>query len=702
MKNAKLPLRQVDSLSLSPSMSSSEEKKRRQRHLHRWNAPSFVVELHESADADAGASSGQGRDPRPSGGGDAVAGALCRCSSVQTLEASLQSMLGNNNAAQSSDEDPPQARTHNRSEQPDLYVPPRHEIAWLSCRRRRKSERRNQPKEETPPSITGLVEDLEDDSNEEDPSSSHDRSSRAVSFRHWKLVASAAPVESDSSSDSSPDSAMMGGRGQGRPPRPAADWSRKERQQHDYVPPSRPKSNPEAPWLVDVVDLLPMAVESSSLPSSQKPKAADAYHFLRCLLSPSNAHSPWTRTETGGSAGTDAAAAADGGDDGNDGNDDDFFLGSCDVVLLLLPSTWPFASVLQEFRLADACPSWYLHSVATLSTNSNPKTAAAAATRCLVYRRLPPRVALSSVHWETLEPVPVPGCLWEWHYLPTKSDGDNNNEKDKTNGAKGSSSRGDGVGNDDNDADGQEEPKHIVRLVGPPFFDALAEYPELQIVLDHLGDIREEAQTISQWTAWPEEQHYSAGTDDDDDDDSGANDNGDGSATKSVPWTVFPLCYCFPADDESKRAWVPVMSRAVPRTTTLLQRPELRRLRTALFSRLAPGARLFAHTGWSDLANHVLRVHVPVLLPPASTVHSRPERSLCGLWVDGVVQTLAPNELVCFDDSKMHWAFNYDAEERVVLILDFERPADVPPGTATGGHTEELDRFILQAQGLPH
>jgi Aspartyl/Asparaginyl beta-hydroxylase len=667
------------------SSENEERRQRRQRHLHRWNATSLVVELHESADADAlGASSGQqGGDPRPSGG-DAVAAALCRCSSVQALEASLQSMLGNNNAAQSSDEDPPQARTHNQSEQPDLYFPPRHEIAWLSCRRRRRtSERRDQPKDETPPSITGLVEDLEDDdaSNEEDPSSSHERSSSAVSFRHWTLVASAADVDDDnSSSGSSPDPAMTG-REQGLPPRPACDWSRKEGQQHDYVPPppSRPKANPEAPWLIDVVDLLPM---QSSILSQQKPKAADAYHFLRCLLSPVNAHSPWARTTV-----MDAAEAT--GCDGDNDDNDDGFLGHCDVVLLLLPATWPLASVLQEFRLADACPSWYLHSVATLSMHNSPNSLA----RCLVYRRLPPRLALSSVHWETLEPVPVPGCLWEWHYLPTKSDENNNNnnenQKEITNGAKGKDDEA-----DKDDAADQEEPKHVVRLVGPPFFDALAEYPELQIVLDHLGDIREEAQSISQWTAWPEEQHYSAGADDD--------ENDGEFADKSVPWTVFPLCYCFPADDEAKRAWVPVMARAVPRTATLLQRPELRRLRTALFSRLAPGARLFAHTGWSDLANHVLRVHVPVVLPPASTVQGRPERSLCGLWVDGVVQTLAPNELVCFDDSKMHWAFNYDAEERVVLILDFERPADLPPGTATGGHTEELDRFILQAQGLPH
>jgi hypothetical protein len=531
-----------------------------------------------AAAEEAEGSSGQLPPLRPSPCDD-LAAALCRCSSVQELEASLQSMLGKGHAQSSQRGDgpppppppPPSPKPTTQQGQPDVYFPPRHELAWLSCRRRRRQRRqkrstRDQPVHKAPPcSITGLVEDLEDDNsnnNDRDPSSlSNPRCSRAVSIRHWTMVSATtppsmtAPVESDdniSSSASSPDSAMMGGRGQGLPPRPAADWSRKERQQHDYRPPSRLKSNPGAPWWVDVVDLLPMAAESSSLPPQQKPKAADAYHFLRCLLSPASAHSPWTRTATGGSAGTDADGAAAEGCDGDDDS------GCCDVVLLLLPATWPFASVLQEFRLADACPSWYLHSVAALSMHNNPKTAAAT-TRCLVYRRLPPRVALSSVHWETLEPVPVPGCLWEWHYLPTKrgDDNDSNNEKGKMNGAK---SKNDGVDKDDD----EEEPKHVVRLVGPPFFDALAEYPELQIVLDHLGDIREEAQTISQWTAWPEEQHYSAGTDDDDDDDdNGASDNGDGSATKTVPWTVFPLCYCFPADDESKRAWVPVMARGV-------------------------------------------------------------------------------------------------------------------------------------------
>jgi hypothetical protein len=31
-----------------------------------------------------------------------------------------------------------------------------------------------------------------------------------------------------------------------------------------------------------------------------------------------------------------------------------------------------------------------------------------------------------------------------------------------------------------------------------------------------------------------------------------------------------------------------------------------------------------------------------------------------------------------------------------VLIVDLERPVLLPKGTATGGHTEELDNFISQ------
>lgn len=39
-------------------------------------------------------------------------------------------------------------------------------------------------------------------------------------------------------------------------------------------------------------------------------------------------------------------------------------------------------------------------------------------------------------------------------------------------------------------------------------------------------------------------------------------------------------------------------------------------LRTALFSKLGPGARISSHRGWADLANHVLRCHLGLVVPP--------------------------------------------------------------------------------------
>ncbi len=48
-----------------------------------------------------------------------------------------------------------------------------------------------------------------------------------------------------------------------------------------------------------------------------------------------------------------------------------------------------------------------------------------------------------------------------------------------------------------------------------------------------------------------------------------------------------------------------------------------------------------------------------------------------------------------FDDSKPHRAFNFsESSSRVVLIVDIVRPECIPLGTATGGHTAELDDFI--------
>ena len=121
-------------------------------------------------------------------------------------------------------------------------------------------------------------------------------------------------------------------------------------------------------------------------------------------------------------------------------------------------------------------------------------------------------------------------------------------------------------------------------------------------------------------------------------------------------------------------------------------------VRTALLSRLGPDTRLSAHTGWEDLANFVLRVHLTLVVPGEERGGEGGREDgvgVCGTWVEGEVRCHREREFIVFDDSKVHKAFNlHKTEARIVLILDLVRPGYVEEGVAVGGHTEELDQFI--------
>jgi len=217
----------------------------------------------------------------------------------------------------------------------------------------------------------------------------------------------------------------------------------------------------------------------------------------------------------------------------------------------------------------------------------------------------------------------------------------------------------------------KQEQLLLLRSVSPPYIRNWKVY--YGDVLEHFLEsnnfrmLQQEARSIPQWTPWPEQQHYS-------------------TETSTSSWTVFPLVHTFPAQSASNRKWIQSTSTFCPHTCRMLREKKFlnNKLRTALFSRLGPDTTLSPHTGWEDLANFVLRVHIPLLVP-----------SNCGTWVDGCVQTHEEGVVQVFDDSKVHRAFNYHpTEERIVLIIDLVRPESLPIGTAVGGHTEELDEFI--------
>lgn len=366
-----------------------------------------------------------------------------------------------------------------------------------------------------------------------------------------------------------------------------------------------------------------------------KPEALDflsnpsgVWHFMTSLLGNKHLQNPWV----------DEAMQNDPSS-------------SPQMVVLIHPRP---ITALRNFRVSDACPAWFFHGYAFLDEWEGATSSAV----LYMYKRLKPRVRLSRRHPVDDEPVPdaMPGCLWET--VPPKEKDHDEDEKE--------------LKADTKEADLVLRSEPTYRIVSPPYLNLEQEYGSA--IADGLFSeealevFRREALAIPQWTPWPETQHYSVGP------------NGE------ITWTVFPLCYCFPAHDVTQRKWVEETRQFCPRTCDLLESILGDTLRTALFSRLKPETVLEAHTGWADLANAVLRLHIPLIVPEG-----------CGTWVDGCVETHQTGRPLLFDDSKIHRAFNYHpTQSRIVLIVDLERPATLPPGRATGGHSDELDQFIAQ------
>ncbi|RMX68565.1 hypothetical protein DD238_004276 [Peronospora effusa] len=224
---------------------------------------------------------------------------------------------------------------------------------------------------------------------------------------------------------------------------------------------------------------------------------------------------------------------------------------------------------------------------------------------------------------------------------------------------------GDGVG----DGVGYSSDEEIQDDDVPNYYSYQELFPQLDILKDNYNVILEEMQAVQEiatWPFWPE-KHYTEG---------------------SSEWRVFPFCYTFPASDASKTAWVSSTCSMCPRTAELLN--NLPGIRTALFSKLGPNTTLSAHRGWADLANHVLRVHFPLIVPTLSN-----GEPCCAMVVGGETTYHAEREFIVFDDSKLHYAFNQHPDAtRLVLIVDFYRPDQLPRGQARGGHSDELDEFI--------
>ena len=102
-----------------------------------------------------------------------------------------------------------------------------------------------------------------------------------------------------------------------------------------------------------------------------------------------------------------------------------------------------------------------------------------------------------------------------------------------------------------------------------------------------------------------------------------------------------------------------------PKTVAAMQNADLLRKRDlpmeAFFSRLTPGAHIPPHYG---LTNTRLTVHLPIIAPEG-----------CSIRVGETIHRWRAGELVAFDDSYQHEAWNKSAEDRVVLIFETHHPS---------------------------
>jgi aspartyl/asparaginyl beta-hydroxylase (cupin superfamily) len=101
-----------------------------------------------------------------------------------------------------------------------------------------------------------------------------------------------------------------------------------------------------------------------------------------------------------------------------------------------------------------------------------------------------------------------------------------------------------------------------------------------------------------------------------------------------------------------------------PATLAALERAPLPRIEgrspMALFSLLKPGAHIRPHHG---LFNFRLICHLPLIVPPD-----------CQLRVGNQVRSWRAGELLIFDDSMEHEAWNRSDSERIILLFEIWRP----------------------------
>lgn len=188
-------------------------------------------------------------------------------------------------------------------------------------------------------------------------------------------------------------------------------------------------------------------------------------------------------------------------------------------------------------------------------------------------------------------------------------------------------------------------------------------FPQLENIQPLRESIIKELNTILEdsWKDWPEQNLYD-------------------SANPTATWKIYPF-YAF-------GVWATKNCERAPIMTNFIK--SIPNMKLATLSKLSPGMKLTPHRGWGNHSNHVLRCHYGLIVPDN-----------CLVRVNDEVQYHKEGEWLVFDDSETHMAENMSDRDRIVLIVDIERPDNIPKGTSEVGDTEELLNIVNYFKNLP-
>ncbi len=191
------------------------------------------------------------------------------------------------------------------------------------------------------------------------------------------------------------------------------------------------------------------------------------------------------------------------------------------------------------------------------------------------------------------------------------------------------------------------------------FYD-LSIYPDLKKI-DYLTVVKELENYVTSnndWTEWPEYNLWKHKT--------------------NYSWKIIPLM--------AFGKWSNKNIHKFPQTVNQLK--SIKGLVSAGFSKLGPNTTLKLHKGWGILSNNVLRCHLGLQVP----------KSKCKVFVIGSRNDMMyqkEGKWIIFDDSLYHSASNEDqSQDRIILLLDIERPDNIAKGESDIENSPELNNFI--------